>query len=153
MRLKELGTVVVVCAMALMAGCRSAEDDDEGGANGIDCAAGTGGPRTVTCADNDCCTSEEVPKEGAACEGPFEGMMCNAMGECELPAHGLCGNGWYDRDESCDDTSSQQCPSCNDGNPCTADSFTGSPSTCNIVCRHVPISDCDPEMARQTADR
>ena len=149
-RLKEIGIVMMVTfAMAVVAGCRSEEDDEDVAQGEMDCAAtaGAGAPNTIACTDG-CCTSENVPKEGEPCAGPFEGMMCNASGGCELPARGLCGNGWYEKDESCDNTSSQDCPSCNDGQPCTADSFTGSPSTCNIVCFHTPIADCDADEMR-----
>jgi hypothetical protein len=142
--------VVVAFALAVDAGCRSEGDDEDVSAGEIDCTADAGTPTMIACTDG-CCTSENVPKEGEPCEGPFEGMRCNASGGCELPARGLCGNGWYEDYESCDNTSSQDCPSCNDGQPCTADSFTGSASTCNIVCFHTPIADCDPdEMAPVT---
>jgi hypothetical protein len=94
--------------------------------------------------DADTCSFDckHVPNEGSACEGPFDGMKCNAQGQCELPARGLCGNGYLDDGESCDNTSMQDCPGCDDTNPCTVDSFTGSPSQCNMVCQHMAIPGC-----------
>ena len=83
-----------------------------------------------------------TPNEGQSCSGPFQGMKCNSKGQCELPALGLCGNGFLDEGESCDNTSMQDCPSCNDTNPCTIDAFSGSPETCNMVCSHMTIPGC-----------
>jgi hypothetical protein len=55
-----------------------------------------------------------------------------------------CGNGVVERDETCDPPSS--CPTdCDDGNFCTADGMTGSPSTCDVVCRNLAVTACIPE--------
>jgi len=41
--------------------------------------------------------------------------------------------------ESCDGN----CPAdCNDGNPCTSDSLSGSAQTCDAVCHHDPVQSC-----------
>ena len=120
------------------------------------CVPRTRSREPITCDDaNPCTTDAPVPKKGScayecqftphpgmSCSGAFSGMKCNAQGQCELPALGLCGNGFIDEGESCDNTSMQDCPSCNDTNPCTTDGFTGSPETCNIVCQHKPIPGC-----------
>jgi hypothetical protein len=110
----------------------------------------------LECEDNDPCTTDSAatcnssgelecrhtPNEGMPCPGVFEGMMCNGQGQCELPPLGLCGNSVYDEGESCDNTSMQDCPSCDDSNPCTVDTFTGTQDACNIVCRHDAVPGC-----------
>jgi hypothetical protein len=64
---------------------------------------------------------------------------CNGAVDDECVA--LCGNGVVDEGETCDPPSS--CPSdCNDGEPCTADTMSGSSATCNMTCGHAPIVSC-----------
>ncbi|MBW2455721.1 MAG: CAP domain-containing protein [Deltaproteobacteria bacterium] len=76
------------------------------------------------------------------------GISCGADWSTNRPALGggcpgnlLCGNSVLDSGETCDPPSS--CPStCVDGNSCTIDSMSGSPSTCDVVCTNTPITTC-----------
>ena len=52
-----------------------------------------------------------------------------------------CNNNTVDPNETCDGTGDRACPaSCDDGMACTTDYRTGSPSHCNVVCTHVPVT-------------
>lgn len=51
-----------------------------------------------------------------------------------------CGNGVVETGETCDPPGS--CPSCDDGNPCTADETSGSAATCDVTCSSTPIDVC-----------
>ena len=52
-----------------------------------------------------------------------------------------CNNNTVDANETCDGTGDRACPtSCDDGNACTTDYQSGSPSHCNVVCTHVPVT-------------
>lgn len=104
----------------------------------------------VTCSRDADCPS------GTACDwsvGLHGGGGGNPPGGCVAPAFvqigekpstsgGKCGNGELDDGETCDNSSMQECPSCNDANPCTTDTFAGSAATCDISCKHAPIADC-----------
>jgi len=64
------------------------------------------------------------------------GCNANTDGDCEP----FCGNSALEEGEICDGN----CPSqCNDGNPCTVDTMTGSPQTCDAVCSYEPLTDCN----------
>ncbi len=53
----------------------------------------------------------------------------------------LCGNSKIDDGETCDPPDT--CPtSCDDGDPCTDDSMSGSAETCNVECSNDVITDC-----------
>lgn len=66
----------------------------------------------------------------------------------------VCGNGITEADEACDG----DCPSCDDGDPCTSDTMTGSKTTCDVKCEHKAITaaitgdKCCPKEARASAD-
>ncbi len=49
-----------------------------------------------------------------------------------------CGNGILDPGEICDG----DCPTCDDGDPCTDDVTAGSAETCNVVCSTTPVTAC-----------
>jgi hypothetical protein len=53
-----------------------------------------------------------------------------------------CGDGVVDAPEICEPTSTEKpcLTSCDDANPCTQDTKTGSPEQCNVTCTHVPIT-------------
>lgn len=59
-----------------------------------------------------------------------------------------CGNGVLDPGETCDPPASCV-TACNDGNPCTADTRTGSAQTCTASCTHEPLTAvaCDDGVA------
>lgn len=57
------------------------------------------------------------------------------------PSRADCGDGVIDPGETCDPPSS--CPSsCSDGNPCTTDTMTGTPQTCDVVCASELVTAC-----------
>lgn len=66
----------------------------------------------------------------------------------------ICGNGITEADEACDG----DCPSCDDGDPCTSDTMTGSKTSCDVKCEHKAITaaitgdKCCPKEARASAD-
>ncbi|MBN1274993.1 hypothetical protein JXA12_01765 [Candidatus Woesearchaeota archaeon] len=50
-----------------------------------------------------------------------------------------CGNGVTEPPETCDG----DCPSsCNDGDPCTTETLTGSPASCDVVCVPAAVTAC-----------
>jgi hypothetical protein len=51
-----------------------------------------------------------------------------------------CGNGVIESGETCDPPES--CPSCDDGNPCSEDTTTGSAATCDVVCSRTAVETC-----------
>ena len=75
----------------------------------------------VTCVANDgCCATG-----------------CNANTDSDCSA--TCGNGLIEHGEVCDPPSS--CPTaCDDKDPCTKDTQTGSKDTCDLVCNHTAIT-------------
>ena len=70
-----------------------------------------------------------------------------------------CGDGRIDPNETCEVGAATSCPiSCDDGVPCTQDFQTGSASTCNVRCTHLPITqaiagdECCPAGASANTD-
>ncbi|HEY5921076.1 MAG TPA: CAP domain-containing protein [Kofleriaceae bacterium] len=61
-----------------------------------------------------------------------------------------CGNSIVEEPETCDPPES--CESCDDGNPCTADTTTGSAETCDLRCERAPITSCGADDACCPAD-
>lgn len=70
------------------------------------------------------------------------------------PPTPVCGNGIVESDETCDG----DCPSCDDGDPCTSDTMTGSKTSCDVKCEHKAVTaaitgdKCCPKEARASAD-
>jgi hypothetical protein len=66
-------------------------------------------------------------------------MGCNGA---DSDCNPVCPNGVVQMNETCDPPSScpTTCP--DDGDPCTEEKLTGSPSTCNVRCEHDPILTC-----------
>jgi hypothetical protein len=57
--------------------------------------------------------------------------QCNASSDIDCAPH--CGNGLRETGELCDG----DCPSnCDDGDPATIDTLTGSAKTCDVACSH-----------------
>jgi hypothetical protein len=64
---------------------------------------------------------------------------CNSGSDNDCSAS--CGNEVVDPGETCDPPAT--CPTdCNDGDPCTDDTLTGSAANCNADCPHAPVTDC-----------
>lgn len=73
-----------------------------------------------------------------------------------------CGDGLIERSETCDPESETQCKQrdsdCDDRDPCTIDTLTGSARNCNSACVHMPVTatqsgdDCCPSGANATTD-
>lgn len=58
-----------------------------------------------------------------------------------------CGNGFLDAEELCDPgilpTQEGHCvEDCNDNDPCTSDTLSGSPQTCDAQCKHEKLENC-----------
>ena len=63
------------------------------------------------------------------------GCNANTDSDCEP----VCGNGVIEPGETCDG----DCPTdCDDGDPCTIGTMTGSPETCDVVCHFEPVTAC-----------
>ncbi|MBN2493806.1 MAG: hypothetical protein JXR96_04375 [Deltaproteobacteria bacterium] len=59
----------------------------------------------------------------------------------DASSSGLCGNARIDDGETCDPPES--CPAtCDDGDPCTLDSMSGSAAECNLTCANEVITAC-----------
>lgn len=64
-------------------------------------------------------------------------------GDASVAETAACNNGVVEVGETCDGN----CPAtCADGDECTNDVQLGDPSTCDMVCLHEPIADCDVEV-------
>jgi hypothetical protein len=107
-----------------------------------------------SCDDGDPCTSDKLNGAAAqctaACTHAAVARAANGDGCCPPGANSSndddcspsCGNGVKEGSELCDGN----CPSsCVDNDPCTADKLSGSPSQCNVVCSHSPITRTGPE--------
>ncbi len=92
-------------------------------------------PRLADCTDSDACTTDGLDNPGtcrAAC-APHTGIV-----PC-------CGNGEVESGETCDTSipsgQAGACPTtCNDNNPCTTDTSSG--SACTASCTHTPFQPC-----------
>ena len=68
------------------------------------------------------------------------GPVGSVAGTGGAVASSICGNGALDTAEKCDDSSSSKCAStCDDGDACTIDKLSGSPSMCNVECAHMAV--------------
>ena len=108
----------------------------------------------TTCDDGDACTLDTMTGTAKKCS-----LMCGHSpvkasktkdGCCPMGANpsvdpdcdAKCGDGVITGDETCDTASSKGCPSsCDDLDPCTTDTRTGSAATCSAVCSHGAITD------------
>ena len=70
-----------------------------------------------------------------------------------------CGNGVLESGELCDNGSDKPCPSgCDDKDPCTKDSLSGSVQTCTAECKHTKVTTaqdgdwCCPQGANASTD-
>ncbi len=107
----------------------------------------------VDCDDGDPCTVEDFWGSAASCNsqcfndilmGCTDGDGCCAMG-CNVDndddCSPACGNSVLDAGETCDPPGTCA-TTCQDADPCTVDTMTGSPATCDVVCDNAPITSC-----------
>ncbi len=107
----------------------------------------------TSCDDSDPCTADSLSGDPNLCNAvcshdPITSCTdgdgccpagCDASSDSDCSA--VCGNGVTEPGETCDPPSS--CPtSCDDSDPCTADSMSGDPDLCNVSCSHDPITSC-----------
>jgi hypothetical protein len=147
------------------AGCSAANDNDcpticgdsivETGES-CDRAITTGavGACPRSCDDGNACTFDQASGSTENCSrscshSPVTGCIpddgCCPPGCSEVndrDCSPTCRDGHIGAGETCDPPST--CPtSCpDDGDPCTAEQLTGDPSSCNVACRHLPITAC-----------
>jgi hypothetical protein len=117
--------------------------------------AGAVGACEAICDDRNACTLDLLAGRPDDCtrrctfteiKGCVSGDRCCPMGctpasdkDC---APASCGNAHAEAGETCDPPAScpTTCP--DDGDPCTAESLTGDPSSCSAACLHTPIVMC-----------
>lgn len=122
--------------------------------------AGTFGACPADCDDGDTCTQDDLLGQGCNVTCSNTQLKCKALvkdGCCpagctiltdpDCPFLKLCGNGKLDLGETCDTAipagQKGACPTkCDDGNACTADTFTG--ANCNLACSYTQITQCKP---------
>ncbi|MFH2008688.1 MAG: hypothetical protein ABI333_19025 [bacterium] len=140
------------------AGCNATNDNDCSAncGNSVVEAGETCDPPSscpTSCSDGNVCTTDVLSGSAANCnalctytaitsctggDGCCPGG-CNANNDNDCSP--VCGNNVIEPGETCDPVGT--CPtSCSDGNACTADVLSGSPSTCDSACSYPPITSC-----------
>lgn len=102
-----------------------------------------------SCNDNDPCTTDVLTGDSSHCDAVCTYTMITATksgdGCCPSGANSTtdsdcsasCGNGVKEGAETCDGN----CPtSCDDGDPCTTDTMTGTAAQCTANCTHAPVT-------------
>lgn len=120
-----------------------------GASCGSGCAGSTGGAGSF---------SDSAGRDGVDVRGGSGGAKAvepSPAGQVALPPiEPICGNAIVESDETCDG----ECPSCDDGDPCTSDTMTGSKTSCDVKCEHKLVTaaitgdKCCPKEARASAD-
>ncbi|HXU01779.1 MAG TPA: hypothetical protein VN903_12350, partial [Polyangia bacterium] len=116
--------------------------------------AGAPGACARTCDDGNACTFDQASGSIEGCSRscshtPLTACIsddgccpagCSAANDRDCDPH--CDDRHVGAGETCDPPST--CPtSCpDDGDPCTVEQLTGSAATCDVACRHVPITTC-----------
>lgn len=106
-------------------------------------------------ADCGVCVAANICGNGT-CETAADEDCGSCNFDCGQCATGVCGDGIIDQAETCDTgfstgTLLERC-SCDDGDPCTADSvLNGNLATCSVTCSHLPatgygIDTCDDQL-------
>ncbi len=148
--------LAMVGAAVMVWGCQGSIDSPEDCGNGrLDTGETCDPPETcpTSCDDSNPCTQDVLAGSAQRCNAACshtpiqecrDGDGCCPAG-CDHSSDGdcsaLCGNEQIDEGETCDPPAS--CPvSCDDSNPCTQDSMSGSADQCNLECRHEAISEC-----------
>jgi hypothetical protein len=106
---------------------------DDGGPCTVDSLLGSAEECTARCAH------EEITEcvAGDSCCP----VTCNSANDGDCSAS--CGNGVIDAGETCDVPPAEVCPeTCEDGDPCTNDTLTGSAANCNADCPHTALTAC-----------
>ena len=107
----------------------------------------------VSCSDGNNCTTDTLSGSSltcdVACTFPVITACTGGDGCCPSGCNAntdsncspVCGNNVVEPGETCDPPGS--CPSsCDDGNPCTIDSLSGSAATCTAICGTTSITTC-----------
>jgi hypothetical protein len=152
-------------------GCTTADDTDcapvcgNGVIDGNDekcdrgITAGFGGACPSSCDDADACTVDLVDGSVEGCtrvclHHPVTACLggdgccppgCNARNDADCAT--VCGDGRIGGGETCDPASTCPTACADDGDPCTREVLTGSPATCDVACRHVPIMTCSANVS------
>jgi hypothetical protein len=116
--------------------------------------AGHQGACLSTCDDANACTVDNASGSAEGCTRSCVHQLvtaclagdgccppgCSAVNDGDCAPH--CTDGKIGAGETCDPPST--CPtSCpDDGDPCTAERLMGDAASCNVTCRHVPITTC-----------
>jgi hypothetical protein len=110
--------------------CRASCDDGEA------CTVDSTSGRVEDCTRT--CSNEPIK----ACTSGDRCCPAGCTAETDRDCAPICGNGTIEKGESCDPPSScpTTCP--DDGDPCTAETLTGDPTTCSARCTHPPITMC-----------
>jgi hypothetical protein len=108
-----------------------------------------------TCTSNDPCLLAKLEGNPMLCTAKCSMspvMACMSGDKCcpagcvnatDSDCSKSCGDGTVDKpQETCEPTSkADPCPSsCDDGDPCTTDTATGSAAQCNAACTHTPVT-------------
>jgi hypothetical protein len=116
--------------------------------------AGAPGACAASCDDGDPCTRDWASGSAWSCSracshAPItacaSGDACCPAG-CSVAADhdcgSTCGDGRIGGGETCDPPTSCPITCPDDGDPCTTEVLTGAAATCNVACRHVPVTRC-----------
>ena len=146
----SIGPAQSMSAVMAAAGNGGTSGEARGDANGSTFGAGvtagsTGAPQSMSVAGaSGNGGAGEAARSGSNTSGAPGGAGAGGTRQSGAGGHSVsesCGDGVVGTSETCDfGSTSSPCPSsCEDDNPCTADSRTGSAAQCNVVCMHVPI--------------
>ncbi len=147
---------MILGALLLVSGCvGSIGPSGDCGNERLDTGETCDPPETcpTSCDDENPCTDDVMTGSAKRCNAacsysPIEACAdgdgccpagCNHSSDNDCST--LCGNNEIDAGETCDPPES--CPtSCDDQNPCTTDTMTGSAGNCNVECGHADIAVC-----------
>jgi len=73
---------------------------------------------------------------------PGDGCCPPGCGAADDDCNPSCGDGRVGAGETCDPPGSCPTSCADDGDPCTTEQLTGTAASCNVACRHVPITTC-----------
>lgn len=137
-----------------------AVEGGHGGSNAMDSASAAGRGRGDGGSGSEISAGRvsAVAGDDAGVRGGMGGsgaVATPAAGQVALPPiEPICGNGILEPNETCDGN----CTSCDDGDPCTSDTMTGSKTSCDVKCEHKAITAaitgdmCCQKEARASAD-
>ncbi|MDD9944796.1 MAG: hypothetical protein OXU20_27390 [Myxococcales bacterium] len=126
------------------------------------CEDGVGEGCPDSCDDDNACTMDLLTGNPEGCSSQCSYTLitmardddgccptgANERSDNDCPPQ--CGNQVQETGETCEPGPSGTCePDCDDGDPCTADSRSGNPENCNVVCVHEAIT----QPSGRTRDR